>query len=89
MSVLTATRVCLTCRDASAVLCREEAQNLWAKKPDFDKLGVRLVAVFKEWLQAEIDEFSAKFWHNEELYLDEEKVKTEVSICGCRNSDRG
>jgi len=26
----------------AAVLCREEAQNLWAKKADFDKLGIRV-----------------------------------------------
>ena len=67
-----------------AVLCREEAQNLWSKKADFDKLGVRLVAVVKEWIQTEIDDFSAKFWHNEELYLDEDKVRTTVSNSECR-----
>jgi len=32
------------------------------------------VAVVKEWIQAEIDDFQSKFWPNDELYLDEEKV---------------
>ena len=37
-----------------AVLCREEAQDLWKNKPKLDALGVKLVAVVKEWDEAEI-----------------------------------
>ena len=33
------------------------------------------MAVVKEWIQAEIDDFQSKFWPNDELYLDEEKVR--------------
>ena len=36
---------------------------------------IQLVAVVKEWIQAEIDDFQSKFWPNDELYLDEEKVR--------------
>ncbi|PNW81862.1 hypothetical protein CHLRE_06g263550v5 [Chlamydomonas reinhardtii] len=52
----------LVLRRPGCVLCRDEAQRLWALKPEFDKLGVGLVCVVHEWIQREIDAFAPAFW---------------------------
>ena len=47
---------------------------LWTQKAAFDKLGIKLVAVVKEWIPEEIAAFTEKYWPSDELFLDEEKV---------------
>lgn len=57
----------------SAVLCREESQEIWAHRDEFEKLGVRLVLVVREWIQREIDAFAPAYWGGE-YYFDPESV---------------
>ena len=45
-----------------AVLCRDEAQRLWALKPEFDKLGVGLVCVVHEWIDREVGFAEVSAW---------------------------
>lgn len=78
-SVITASQIWAgqpTClylvRRPGCVLCREEAETLQKNKAKFDALGVKLVAVVKEWDQAEIDDFTKKFWPSD-LFFDEQK----------------
>ncbi|KXZ52229.1 hypothetical protein GPECTOR_10g860 [Gonium pectorale] len=63
----------LILRRPGCVLCRDEAQRLWALKPEFDKLGVELICVVHEWIQREIDAFSPSYWPGP-LYHDASKA---------------
>lgn len=60
-------------RRPGCVLCREEAQNLQNVKPKLDAMGVKLVGIVKEWDEAEIKDFTTKFW-SQDLFFDEQKV---------------
>ncbi|PNH08122.1 Redox-regulatory protein [Tetrabaena socialis] len=62
----------LILRRPGCVLCRDEAQRLWALKPEFDKLGVSLVCVVHEWIQREINAFTPAYWPGP-LYHDTSK----------------
>ncbi|KAG2435500.1 hypothetical protein HYH02_011795 [Chlamydomonas schloesseri] len=63
----------LVIRRPGCVLCRDEAQRLWALKPEFDKINVGLVCVVHEWIQREIDAFAPSFWPGP-LYHDTSKA---------------
>lgn len=63
----------LVLRRPGCVLCRDEAQRLWALKPEFDRLGVALVCVVHEWIEREITAFTAGFWPGP-LYHDTSKA---------------
>lgn len=66
-------QVVIILRRPGCVLCRDEAQKLWACKPELDKLGVGLVCVVHEWIQREVDAFVAGFWPGP-LYHDVDKA---------------
>lgn len=53
-------------------MCREEASELSSLKPELEKLGVHLVAVVKEDVGAEIEDFRPHFAGD--IYIDEKKV---------------
>jgi peroxiredoxin len=59
-------------RRPGCVLCREEAEDLWKNKGKLDALGVKLVAITKEWDEAEIKDFTSKFWPGD-IFFDEKK----------------
>ncbi len=44
----------LVLRRPGCILCRDEAQRLWAIKPALDRLGIGLVCVVHEWIQREV-----------------------------------
>lgn len=52
-------------------MCREEASELSSLKPQLEELGVRLVAVVKEDVGTEIQDFRPHFAGD--IYIDEEK----------------
>ncbi|CAB1119444.1 unnamed protein product [Ectocarpus sp. CCAP 1310/34] len=58
-------------RRPGCALCREHAQDLSNKQPDFAAKGVKLVGVVHEKLG--VEEFSG-FFKNGEIYFDEEKA---------------
>lgn len=49
-------------RRPGCIMCRAEAHQLYAKKPIFDALGVRLVAVIHEHIEAEVKDFWPRYW---------------------------
>lgn len=60
-------------RRPGCLLCRDNAASIWAKKDDFEKLGVTLAAVVHQALPAEIAAFQPQYWGGP-LYLDAEKA---------------
>lgn len=49
-------------RRPGCVMCRAEAHQLYSRKPIFDALGVQLVAVLNELIDAEVKSFWPRFW---------------------------
>eukprot|EP00250_Pteridium_aquilinum_P001975 c12187_g1_i1 orf=347-1642(-) len=49
-------------RRPGCVMCRAEAHQLYSRKPIFDALGVQLVAVLNEFIDAEVRSFWPRFW---------------------------
>ncbi|KAG2500214.1 hypothetical protein HYH03_001792 [Edaphochlamys debaryana] len=62
----------LVLRRPGCVLCRDEAQRLWERRAEFERLGVTLVCVVHEWIQREINAFTPAFWPGP-LYHDTSK----------------
>ncbi|MCO5603721.1 hypothetical protein L7F22_057872 [Adiantum nelumboides] len=49
-------------RRPGCVMCRAEAHQLYSRKPIFDAMGVQLVAVLNELIDAEVKSFWPRFW---------------------------
>lgn len=49
-------------RRPGCVMCRAEAHQLYLRKPIFDAMGVQLVAVLNELIEAEVKSFWPRFW---------------------------
>ncbi|KAI5059091.1 hypothetical protein GOP47_0025410 [Adiantum capillus-veneris] len=49
-------------RRPGCVMCRAEAHQLYSRKPIFDALGVQLVAIVNELIEAEVKSFWPRFW---------------------------
>lgn len=49
-------------RRPGCVMCRAEAHQLYSRKPIFDALGVQLVAMVNELIEAEVRSFWPRFW---------------------------
>ncbi|XP_024541399.1 uncharacterized protein LOC9656287 isoform X2 [Selaginella moellendorffii] len=49
-------------RRPGCVMCRAEAHQLYARKPIFDAMGVHLVAVLGEYMEAEVRAFWPRYW---------------------------
>ncbi|CAM6081559.1 unnamed protein product [Calypogeia fissa] len=52
----------LCLRRPGCVMCRAEAHQLYARKPIFDAMGVQLVAVLNEYIDAEVKAFWPRYW---------------------------
>ncbi|GAX76132.1 hypothetical protein CEUSTIGMA_g3575.t1 [Chlamydomonas eustigma] len=60
-------------RRPGCILCRYQARELWDHlEPQLQSLGIRLVCVIHEYLQAEVRLFSPKYWPGE-IYHDEDR----------------
>ncbi|CAG9460198.1 unnamed protein product [Pedinophyceae sp. YPF-701] len=64
--------VVVVIRRPGCVACRDTAQKLWARKSDFDDLGVQMVAVVHQGFPGEIKRFKAGYWPGS-VFLDSEK----------------
>lgn len=60
-------------RRPGCLLCRDNAASIWARKAEFDELGVKLAAVVHQALPAEIAAFQPQYWGGP-LYLDADKA---------------
>lgn len=60
------------------MLCRDEAQKLWACKPELEKLGVGLVCVVHEWIQREVG-VCVRVWEGKGVGEEGRKRDDEVS----------
>lgn len=60
-------------RRPGCLLCRDNAASIWAKNDEFEKVGVKVVAVVHQALQAEISAFQPQYWGGP-LYLDADKA---------------
>ncbi|KAK3039769.1 hypothetical protein RJ639_027082 [Escallonia herrerae] len=49
-------------RVMACIMCRAEAHKLYAKKPIFDSLGIRLCAVLHEHIDSEVKDFWPRYW---------------------------
>ncbi|KAL8533545.1 hypothetical protein ACS0TY_009805 [Phlomoides rotata] len=58
--------VCI--RRPGCIMCRAEAHQLYAKKPIFDALGIQLIAVLHEHIEAEVKDFWPRYWGGAVLY---------------------
>ena len=54
------------------VMCRAEAHQLYSRKPIFDALGIQLVAVINEHIDAEVRAFWPRYWGGM-VMVDEER----------------
>ncbi|KAK3000316.1 hypothetical protein RJ639_021483 [Escallonia herrerae] len=54
--------VLLCIRRPGCIMCRAEAHKLYAKKPIFDSLGIRLCAVLHEHIDSEVKDFWPRYW---------------------------
>ncbi|KAL9401920.1 hypothetical protein Peur_005769 [Populus x canadensis] len=54
--------VILCIRRPGCIMCRAEAHQLYAKKPIFDALGIRLFAVLHEHIEPEVKNFWPRYW---------------------------
>lgn len=63
-------------------MCRKPAADLHAKKDELNKNGVRLVAIVKENLDTEIDDFKARAWPEADLFMDESKLMYKIAHGG-------
>ncbi|XP_052186051.1 uncharacterized protein LOC127797300 [Diospyros lotus] len=52
----------LCIRRPGCIMCRAEAHKLYAKKPIFDALGVRLFAILHEEIEGEVNDFWPRYW---------------------------
>lgn len=50
-------------------MCRAEAHQLYAKKPIFDALGIRLFAVLHEYIESEVLENSLAYSSFNQLFF--------------------
>lgn len=57
--------------DAAVQVCA--VSDRWQQKPEFDKLGCKLVCVLIENLPDQVEEFKKDFWPGD-LYLDTDKA---------------
>ncbi|DBB14515.1 TPA: hypothetical protein ACH3X3_004795 [Trebouxia sp. C0006] len=62
----------LCLRRLGCILCRAEAKKLYASKPAFDELGIRLVTVVHQMPKLELEAFKPAYWDGE-VYLDSSK----------------
>jgi hypothetical protein len=54
------------------LFCREEVHKIFARKAEFDSLGVHLACIVKEALPDQIEQFQPTYWGSDELFVDEE-----------------
>jgi len=52
----------LCLRRPGCVMCRAEAHQLYSRKPIFDAMGIQLVAVINEHIDAEVRAFWPRYW---------------------------
>lgn len=52
----------LCLRRPGCVMCRAEAHQLYARKPIFDAMGIQLVVVLNEHIDAEVRQFWPRYW---------------------------
>ncbi|DBA92526.1 TPA: hypothetical protein ACH3X1_002757 [Trebouxia sp. C0004] len=62
----------LCLRRLGCILCRAEAKKLYASKPAFDELGIRLITVVHQMPKLELEAFKPAYWDGE-VYLDQSK----------------
>lgn len=48
--------VCLCASSTCSVLCRDEAQKLWAERAALEAVGLKVVCVVHEWIEREVGE---------------------------------
>jgi hypothetical protein len=60
--------VLLCIRRPGCIMCRAEAHQLYSKKPMFDALGVQLIAVIHEHIEAEVRDFWPRYWGGTVLF---------------------
>lgn len=65
--------VVLVLRRPGCVLCRAEAQKLWAMEPELQRMGVNLACLLHEALPKEVASFAPAYWPGP-LYLDTTKA---------------
>mmetsp|Transcript_13054 Transcript_13054/g.39554 ORF Transcript_13054/g.39554 Transcript_13054/m.39554 type:complete len:185 (+) Transcript_13054:118-672(+) len=66
-------------RRPGCVLCRAFANTLVENKGKLDAMGVKLVGIVKEWDQAEIDDFTKKFWPADIFFDESKKIFTSLT----------
>ncbi|KAK1297777.1 hypothetical protein QJS10_CPB15g01090 [Acorus calamus] len=54
--------VLLCVRRPGCIMCRAEAHHFYARKPVFDALGVQLIAVLLEEIEAQVKDFWPRYW---------------------------
>lgn len=54
--------VIICIRRPGCIMCRAEAHQLYLKKPIFDALGVQLIAVIREHIETEVQDFWPRYW---------------------------
>ncbi|XP_031121718.1 uncharacterized protein LOC116024847 [Ipomoea triloba] len=52
----------LCIRRPGCIMCRAEAHQLYSKKPIFDSLGIKLIAVIHEYIESEVKDFWPRYW---------------------------
>ncbi|KAF2312762.1 hypothetical protein GH714_039938 [Hevea brasiliensis] len=60
--------VLLCIRRPGCIMCRAEAHQLYTKKPIFDALGIKLIAVLHEYIESEVKDFWPRYWGGVILY---------------------
>lgn len=59
-------------RRPGCVLCRAQAQRLWAAREQFEAAGYKVVCIVHEWIEREVKAFTPEYWAGP-VYLDTTK----------------